>query len=70
MKTRLFDQKREAAFVLEYDPDRPDTDKDQMTIAKFYEQWVRSGMRRVIIPGNRRGGDNTDNAEQVQKSSV
>ena len=70
LKTRMFDQKKEAAFVLEYDPDRPDSDRDQMTIAKFYEQWVKGGLRRIPVPNNRRGGDSVDNIEQRQKSSV
>jgi hypothetical protein len=70
MKTRMFDQKGEAAFILMYDPDRPDSDQDQMTIAKFYDRWVKGGMRRISIPANRRGGDTTDNVEQRQKSSV
>ncbi len=70
LKTRMFDQKKEAAFVLQYDPDRPDGDKDQMTIAKFYDQWVRGGMRRIGVPDNRRGGDISDNSEQRHKSSV
>jgi AAA domain len=70
MKTRMFDQKGEASFVLQYDPDRPDTDPDQMTIAKFYNQWVKGGMRRILIPNNRRGGDVGDNAEQRLKGTV
>jgi hypothetical protein len=66
----MFDQKGEAAFILAYDPDRGDSDSDQMTIAKFYDKWVKGGLRRVPVPNNRRGGDVADNAEQRQKISV
>jgi hypothetical protein len=70
MKTRMFDQKGEASFILQYDPDQPDTAQGQMTIARFYEQWVKGGMRRIPIPNNRRGGDAGDNVEQRFKGSV
>jgi hypothetical protein len=67
MKTRMFSQQGEASFIWSYDPDRPDTDKDQMTIAKFYDQWIKGGMRRIAAPQNRRGGDSKDNVEQRHK---
>jgi len=63
MKTRMFSQKGEASFILAYDPDKPDNAPGQMTIAGFYEQWVKGGMRRISVPSNRRGGDEVDNAE-------
>jgi len=70
MKTRMFDQKGEAAFIWTYDPDRLDTDPGQLTITRFYNQWVKGQMKRIPVPGNRRDGDKIDNAEQRQKSSV
>jgi len=41
MKTRMFSGKGPPEFVLTYDADAPD--KGQMTIANFYEQWLKSG---------------------------
>src|SRR5215831_9390967 len=38
LKTRMFDQKGEPSFRLEYDPSLPDEHPKQMTIAKFYTQ--------------------------------
>ena len=62
MKTRMFDQRGEAAFVLEYDANKPDSAPGQMTIASFYEQWIRT-KSRIPVPNNRRGGDDKDNVE-------
>jgi len=70
MKTRMFDQKGEATFILNYDPDKSDEAPGQMTIAGFYNQWVKGGMRRIPVPNTRRGGDVMDNAEHRIKSSV
>jgi AAA domain len=61
MKTRMFNQKGESSFVLNYDPERPDAGLDQMTLAKFYEQWAKSGFRRIMMPSTRPGGDGDDN---------
>lgn len=63
MKTRMFDQRGEASFVWEYDPDKPDDANGQMTLAGFYDQWIRT-RKRVPVPNNRRGGDDNDNREQ------
>lgn len=51
MKTRMFTGMGEPAFVLSYDADRPD--KGQMTIASFYEKWVKEG-KKLQIPASRR----------------
>lgn len=63
MKTRMFDQHGSASFVLNYDPDKPDDAKGQMTIMGFHEQWIRSGLRRIPVPDNRKGGDDRDNSD-------
>jgi hypothetical protein len=70
MKTRLFDQKGEATFILQYDPDKGDGEAGQMTIAGFYDRWVRGGMKRIRVPSNRDGGDDRDNVEQLRKGIV
>ena len=61
MKTRMFRQDGESSFVVVYDPDMADTVPNQMTIAKFWEQFLRNGMRRISVPSTRKGGDLTDN---------
>lgn len=61
MRSKIFSNKGEPSFIVEYDPERPDTDKDQMTIAKFYQQWERSN-GKIPVPDNRPGGKKEDNA--------
>ena len=61
MKTRLFDQKGESSFVLNYDPEKDDNDPNQMTIAGFYDKWAKRGFRRISVPSTRKGGDDVDN---------
>lgn len=70
MKTRMFDQHGSASFVLNYNPDKPDNAPGQMTIAGFHEQWVRSGLKRIPVPDNRKGGDDKDNSDIPIKSST
>ena len=48
MKTRMFTDKNEPEFEIEYDADKPD--KDQMTIAGWYEQWLKNGGQKLDIP--------------------
>lgn len=50
MKTRMFDQKGDAQFVIQYDPDKPDDAPGQHTIAGFYRQWIDNGKRRIPPP--------------------
>jgi AAA domain len=61
MKTRMFSQKGESSFILNYDPDKHNGDPGQTTIASFWEQWQKNGMRRILVPSTRKGGDETDN---------
>lgn len=68
MRSKMFSNKGSASFVLEYDAERPDTDKNQMTIAKFYEQWTKSSTGKIIVPDNRRGGDTEDNADRPRRT--
>jgi hypothetical protein len=51
MKTRMFTGKGEPEFILTYDADKPD--KGQMTIASFYEQWLKN-KSKLAIPKSRR----------------
>jgi AAA domain len=51
MKTRMFTGKGEPEFILSYDSDKPD--KGQMTIAAFYEQWLKT-KGKLAIPKSRR----------------
>jgi len=69
MKTRMFDQHGSASFVLNYNPDKPDNAPGQMTIAGFHDQWIRSGLKRIPVPDNRKGGDDRDNADVPIKAS-
>jgi hypothetical protein len=46
MKTRMFSGKSDAEFILEYDSELPD--KGQMTIAGWYNKWVKGGVK--ILP--------------------
>jgi AAA domain len=52
MKTRMF-QPGGWQFALEYDPTKPDNAPGQMTIAGFYEQWMKKG-ESIPIPNNYR----------------
>ena len=69
MKTRMFSQQGSASFVLNYNPDKPDNAPGQMTIAGFHSEWVKSGLRRIPVPDNRKGGDDRDNTDTPIKSS-
>lgn len=48
MKTRMFTDKGEPEFEVNYDADKPD--KGQMTIASWYEQWLDGGGEKLGIP--------------------
>ena len=61
MKTRIFDQKGESSFVVNYDASMPDNARDQMTISGLWERWLKGGMARIQVPSTRRGGDDIDN---------
>ena len=61
MKTRMFSQKGESSFVVNYDPDKPMNAPGQITIAGLWEQWLKCGMQRIPVPGTRPGGDTVDN---------
>jgi hypothetical protein len=62
MKTRIFDQKGESSFVVNYDASLPDNSPGQMTIASLWERWLKGGMQRISVPSTRRGGDDEDNS--------
>jgi hypothetical protein len=47
MKTRMFSGKGDAEFILEYDADMPDG--DQMTIARWYNEWSDNG-GKIMTP--------------------
>jgi len=51
MKSRMFTGIGEPEFILSYDSNKPD--KGQMTIAGFFEQWVKSN-GKLSIPVSRR----------------
>jgi AAA domain len=51
MKSRMFTGVGEPEFILAYDSNKPD--KGQMTIASFYEKWVK-GESKLSIPASRR----------------
>jgi AAA domain len=61
MKTRMFSQKGESSFIVNYDPDKPDNALGQMTIASFWERWLKGNMQRIPVPSTRKGGDDVDN---------
>jgi len=61
MKTRMFDQRGESSFVVNYDPTKPLNSLGQVTISGFWEQWHKSGMQRIPVPSTRTGGDREDN---------
>lgn len=50
LKTRMFDQKTDAVFTLNYDPDKADDAAGQMTIAGFYDQWLAADKWRIPTP--------------------
>jgi hypothetical protein len=50
MKTRMFSGKGAPEFELKYDADAPD--KGQMTIASFYDEWVKTG-EKLPVPERR-----------------
>ena len=51
MKSRMFTGIGEPEFILAYDSNK--SDKGQMTIAGFFEQWVKQGSK-LAIPTSRR----------------
>jgi hypothetical protein len=61
LKTRMFSQKGESSFIVNYDPDRPMNSLGQMTIVGFWEQWMKGSMQRIAVPSTRKGGDDADN---------
>lgn len=52
MKTRMFSDKGDPEFVLQYDADKPD--KGQMTIAGWAESWSKNSFVKLAVPGNGR----------------
>lgn len=50
MKTRMFRSNQDAEFEVVYDPDRPDSDADQMTIARWCNKWIDSGGMKLDVP--------------------
>lgn len=48
MKTRMFSDKGNPEFVLDYDADKPD--KGQMTIAEFYNRFVNGNYHKLECP--------------------
>lgn len=48
IKTRMFSNKGEPFFHLDYDADVGD--KGQMTISKIYDQWVDNGFLKIPVP--------------------
>ena len=61
MKTRMFSQMGESSFAVNYDPEQPINAQGQMSISSIWEQWLKSGMKRIPVPSTRRGGDLEDN---------
>lgn len=51
MKTRMFKSNQAPEFYLNYDAERPDTDKDQMTIARYCNAWLDGGGLKLDVPG-------------------
>lgn len=49
-KTRMFTGKELPEFDLYYDADLPDDAKGQMTIAKWYDDWIESGGQKQSLP--------------------
>lgn len=52
MKSRMFDQKGNPEFYIEYDNEKPDDAKGQMTIAKWYDEWMDNGKNRIPVPSS------------------
>lgn len=52
MKTRMFSGKDLPSFTLNYDADKPDDAKGQMTIANWYNEWVDGGYAKLAVPGS------------------
>jgi len=50
MKTRMFTAKEVPQIELVYDPSVPDTNKGQMTITAWHEDWLNHGRRGLPIP--------------------
>lgn len=51
MKTRMFKSNGDPEFVLNYDADSPDEAKNQMTIAKWFEEWRATNGEKLTVPG-------------------
>lgn len=51
MKTRMFSDKGNPEFILDYDADKPD--KGQMTIAEFYSRFTNNNYRKLDCPGGK-----------------
>jgi hypothetical protein len=62
LKTRIFDQKGQSSFVVNYDPSLPMNAPGQITIAGLWERWLKNGMSRISVPSTRPGGDDEDNS--------
>lgn len=50
MKTRMFKSTGERDFVLRYDADKPDNAPGQMTIAGWYDQWMKGHGEKLPVP--------------------
>lgn len=50
MKTRMFVSNAEPEFDLSYDADKADNAKEQMTIAAWYEEWMKNGGKKIGVP--------------------
>jgi hypothetical protein len=61
LKTRMFNQKGESSFIVNYDPDKPINAPGQVSIASLWESWLKGGMQRINVPLTRSGGDVEDN---------
>jgi|SRR5882762_6125522 len=50
MKTRMFSNKKAPEFKLEYDADKPDDAKGQMTITHWYDSWEYNAWVKIMPP--------------------
>ena len=50
MKSRMFDLRGDAEFVVAYDNEKPDDAAGQMTIANWYYDWIDNGKMRIPVP--------------------
>jgi hypothetical protein len=50
MKTRMFSGKFNPEFTLEYDADKPDDAKGQMTIARWFDEWEDNNWVKIVPP--------------------